>query len=634
MPTVAPKLRPPPLKNRRKFVKVDRIPIIDIHTRKYKRENELGRMEVIEEEVDPSQLSRICRNSRDMADRGEYGLVFLGHTDDDGPETAQPPVVGFLANHDVGEYNGRPTILADMYLYKEDNPSQITKQYPRRSAEVIGINDENGYIDSVALIKRAPERRLGLVTSQYRAKRRVYRYACPSCEKEEIEMGHATLHDPKVVKHALALVTELVTSIIDHNAEPSMDEPSGMMDEDISDGMGEGSPSEHFDEPSMDEGEEEDFEPEMGDEFEPGDEGEEDFEPSEPSAVEMESSEPSDNRGFREPSRMSVTSRRHRRHRDRLDPSGARYSRYHHDSSDASDASEPSDVSRYRRHDPSHAANRMMDASEPSEPSGVSEPSEPSYTKPMHKRTSPTRAPKEPPAAPKASRSGRLDPGKHLHGVSRRSQGAAGMPSASTGVPTHTKTREPRDKHGYKDLPVGNSKIVRHSSRDRVTRMRDDEERTRVSRYERRLEEMQGTIDALVDERNAARKQGRLDKIEREVIQLESEGILLDRVNTVTRLSKVKDKYLDEAIEDIRQNYRRVPTSQGMIPARFAADLGGNSPSKARDVSARPADESDRDVYGASIARFAESLNNDLKGMRPIDRAMAAVSRFRTRGNG
>src|SRR6266536_5525324 len=115
-----PKLRPPDLRNHRHFVRIKRVPIIDVNTRKYRKGND-----VIEEVLDEEQLYRICSNSQERADKGEYGLVFLGHTTDDGPETDQPPVTGYLNNFQVGEHNRRPTILADIFMYRDSNPEHL-----------------------------------------------------------------------------------------------------------------------------------------------------------------------------------------------------------------------------------------------------------------------------------------------------------------------------------------------------------------------------------------------------------------------------------------------------------------------------------------------------------------------------
>lgn len=199
MPTMSPtpsnvelvRVKGPNLDDEKKYVKIPSVPIFDIHTRKFNREfkDDYGRTyrKDVEETVDEAQLETIARNTQSRAEAGEYGIVFLGHTSDEGPETEQPPVVGFMKNYRVGKHGDRAAMLADIYIKGDkDKVSDLLFQYPRRSAEVIRKNRPDGYVDSVALIKRAPERPLGVMADLYQRsnKEDVDRFMCPDCENE------------------------------------------------------------------------------------------------------------------------------------------------------------------------------------------------------------------------------------------------------------------------------------------------------------------------------------------------------------------------------------------------------------------------------------------------------------------
>ena len=580
---VEPNLRPPDLGNPKRYVRVDRVPIIDVHRRRVRRKDG----EIVEEEVDERQLHQICRNSRERSERGEHGLVFLGHTDDDGPEIEQPPVVGYMAGYRVGEHNGTPTIIADLYIDREDDPSRILKQFPRRSAEVIGINSETGFIDSVALIKRAPERELGLVTSYRRTRRKIYRYACPACEKERSTMPMPD--STATFKKALELVKHLGEEIVmkaGGSLHGEHDEPSDDSSDDVS--------GEHFDEPSMDMDSSDDSSDDISDD------SSDDFD------------DISDD-GHMEPSRMRSHRRASRRARVK-DPSESRQ------------------------------VKELVDPSEDdSSDDGMTD------DEPMSKRSSNT-MPKEPPQPKSSRREGRLDPGGHLkgsklsHKMGKPDKYAvgAGMPSPYSEVPAPGSHKVNSSKNKKITIPPGNAKMVRQSSDREVSRMRRDSERTKVSRYQRENDELRSRLQRLEDEAAEARKAARLSAIERKVIQLESEGYQLDRPTEVTRLSRLESKYVDDEIKHMRSHYRRSPVGQGMIPPQLFADVGGNTlqppvedgrriyerstfnPNANDSAEGRPGK-----VFGEDIVARFEKDRKQEGSSRPIDLALEAVSRFR-----
>lgn len=219
--SVSSKTRPPKLNNSARFLRVDRVPIIDTCKRSYsKLDHKSGKQIIIEESIDKKQLQRIFDNSRHRSEGGDHSPVFLGHTDDEGREIDQPPIAGWLDNFQMGDHNGHPAILADVYIDKEDypDPSKVLRQFPRRSAEIIAISKPTGYIDSVALLKRTPERPLGLITSQYNKKEEVYRFACPACEKDS-KRQEQTKHKHDVIKNVLRLTEQLVQAVIEEQGE-------------------------------------------------------------------------------------------------------------------------------------------------------------------------------------------------------------------------------------------------------------------------------------------------------------------------------------------------------------------------------------------------------------------------------
>lgn len=150
---------PPPIDDPSQYILVDRVPVLDEHLRTRRKDDGTP----ITEYVSPEQLKVIAFNSTQRADRGELGLVFIGHTDPGKPETEQPPLAGFMRNYRMGvDQADRPVILADLYIKKIFR--DLISEFPRRSVEIFRKTTPHGYIDSLALLKRAPERDLGLVT--------------------------------------------------------------------------------------------------------------------------------------------------------------------------------------------------------------------------------------------------------------------------------------------------------------------------------------------------------------------------------------------------------------------------------------------------------------------------------------
>ena len=337
---VSSRLTPPKLNDAARYARVERVPIIDTLERTYLKTTKDGNQVRIYESVDKAQLKKIFENSKRAEENGDYGLIFVGHTDDSGKETDQPPKVGYIANHQLGEHNGRPTILADVYIDKEKcrrfgkkyfdssfTVDDLLDEFPRRSAEVVALSKPVGYIDSVALLKRTPERQLGTIASQFKIKSEsVYRFECPACKKEKMSlqssmMEHQARQDKvkskrDVFKSSLKLVEQLGNHLFDEEANGEPEDSS------------ESTSSELFNEPS-----DEPSEPMLGEEPSmsstakskmskagPSEPNYEEYPSSTSSSSSSEASEPSEASG--DPSHPGTKNHR-KEHREpsRMDPS-------------------------------------------------------------------------------------------------------------------------------------------------------------------------------------------------------------------------------------------------------------------------------------------------------------------------
>ncbi len=601
------KPRPPDLRNHRRFVRLRRVPVIDVNKRTYRKGDQ-----VVEENLDHDQLQTICRNSQARADKGEYGLVLLGHTTDGGKEIDQPPVVGFLDHFRVGEHGGRPTILSDMFIYKDSDPSQVLRQFPRRSAEIIGLEEPDGYVDALSLIKRAPERDLGLITHyalnhdatrdfgaavRYRSKSRVYRFHCPPgrfCPEHHEESSHMPVNprSGKMATHLLDLLKQVVMGIIEEVAEPSggglgeepgLGEPSGMEPSGLEpsgmepSGLGEPSGFEEGEEEGFEEGEEAEFEEE---------EGEEEMEPSEPS-----------NFRYRQPAA-------HGRHE--------RPSRHRHDPSDPSgDPSEPSEPRRLRRHErPSRNAATQT----------LKSPKIPTRPVSKHKRLDPEGQPK------------RYDDAGGMGGGGSGT-GGSGYPSPQSSSTPFAAGRRPQVE-GTKARLRKEREVTRDEPSRTRSRMRKDSERTAVSRYQQENSVLRERVSQLEEFVQDAKSQARQAVVERQIIQLESEGILLDREEEVARLSRFRsDKEVAREVKRMRKRYTRSPVGQPMLPNIWEDVGGAGGPDRIRDLSPQEQANLDTDdqgceIVGSGIARFAATLPAEETNGFMEERGMKAVSRF------
>jgi hypothetical protein len=141
----------PDLDDPAKFVRIPDVPILDVHDHESKGD------------VDEQLLHTLAENTNARCQRGDLVALTLGHTLPDGPERDQPEFVGYGRNLSVGLFRGEPCLLIDFYLRAEDK--DLALKFPHRSIERVRSPERAGnYIDYVCLLRRPPERSLGLLT--------------------------------------------------------------------------------------------------------------------------------------------------------------------------------------------------------------------------------------------------------------------------------------------------------------------------------------------------------------------------------------------------------------------------------------------------------------------------------------
>ena len=146
----------PALDDKNQYVLIENVPVLD---------------ETADEKFDEDFLKETVKRTNKRCEEGDLTLLTLGHTDDDLPETEQPPLVGFAKNMKVGEFNGKVTVLADLYVKRDQYEEVMT--YPRRSAE-IWHGDESGFIDIVSFLRRTPHCDLGIITLKKEGQKSIY----------------------------------------------------------------------------------------------------------------------------------------------------------------------------------------------------------------------------------------------------------------------------------------------------------------------------------------------------------------------------------------------------------------------------------------------------------------------------
>lgn len=134
---------------------IENVPVFDEHD-EYDREGNLirrfGRLE-LQEIADKG-------NQREI-ETGDLCPFGPGHTIDNAPETSQPIPYGYVRNYRVERFgpSGKLAVICNFYIKKAYKAMAAT--FPRRSVE-LWIKDK--MIDWIALLRRTPQRDLGLLT--------------------------------------------------------------------------------------------------------------------------------------------------------------------------------------------------------------------------------------------------------------------------------------------------------------------------------------------------------------------------------------------------------------------------------------------------------------------------------------
>jgi len=176
--------------------------------------------------------------------------------------------------------------------------------------------------------------------------------------------------------------------------------------------------------------------------------------------------------------------------------------------------------------------------------------------------------------------------------------------------------------------------------------MQADQERIEVSRYQKRIDNLEATVKELKQLSAASARAARLSNIERQLTQLQAEGYEVDRPKLMDRFSKKIDNMTDEDVTEeitlFRDHFKRSPVGQEMIfgldmgdeSTNIISDNGGNNPDRRRDPVAAAYQSisehaSSNGIYGEETVRFAREkvkMNGD-EG--PMGTAVATVERFR-----
>lgn len=525
---ISSNVRPPELDDPTQFVRIDRIPVIDTCKRTYyTKSHDESEFKKVEESIDVKQLIRFRNNSRERQEKGEYGIIFIGHTNDHDKEEDQPPIVGYMKNYEFGEHKGNPALLADLYIDVADDPSKILKQFPRRSAEIIDIHSPDGYIDSVALLKRSPERPLGLVT-HYNSNLNISRFECPSCEEER----KAMIGDGITKADLKSMLSEMFSPV----------KIKSMITETL---------------------------------------------------TEMVGGDPQEVIARSEASRFAKK---------------GKTKRFESTMNDDPDTS-PSDE---EPSEPKKKVSKMAkEEDDPFEPSEPSEPEKPT------KKTSKM----EKPAKKTSKMEKRMDPSED--------EPSEDEPSEDEPSKMESKKKKSRYSHSKQDF-VNLQKEVARMRRElqqdpSADRMKREQGSTQVSRYESRIKHLE---DALT----ASNKKARTRELEAIVIQLESEGIELDRARTVSKFSRMNEDEIKESIEDIRKFNKRSPVGQPMLGG--FVESGGSTVERPRSYfdALQPAPEDinpdGTHIVGSGVARFARMNNIEIKRGTHAEASADVVARY------
>lgn len=205
-----------------RFRVVRRVPLFDEHPPVEKSVRTPGGTAKLSVGCTASDLAEMASNANIGAANNRPPLVQIGHSSfEDVPEPQWPRTVGRTSNHVIGDFEGRPCLFGDLHILASEYDNAAT--YPRASIERVGWDRPGRQtIRAVALIRRDPERDLGIIN--YQRERRL-------CYSKERTMNLAqitpTLADPalrkRVVDHAVRKGLTASESLAEIRAESSPD---------------------------------------------------------------------------------------------------------------------------------------------------------------------------------------------------------------------------------------------------------------------------------------------------------------------------------------------------------------------------------------------------------------------------
>jgi hypothetical protein len=143
------------LRDPSRFLTISGVPILDAH---HSEETSDDKGDITEE-----LLNLIAHNTNRRISRGTFPQIQIGHTTDTGKESAQPEPIGFTSRYVVGDYKGTPCLYCDFHIDRRKKEDAL--KYPHRSVERLKSDQKAHFnlIDSVSLLRRAPERDIGIM---------------------------------------------------------------------------------------------------------------------------------------------------------------------------------------------------------------------------------------------------------------------------------------------------------------------------------------------------------------------------------------------------------------------------------------------------------------------------------------
>jgi hypothetical protein len=149
-----------------RFTTIEEWPVLDEHHHREKGN------------IDAPLLRLIASNTNARTAHGDHPKLWVGHTTDAAvSEGQQPPIIGFVSNlrvapldpwlvrHGLAPHGDhRFCLFADYHVHKDKE--RMLQEYPSRSVERVRSDDDPAYnfLDGVALLRKAPERPLPLMT--------------------------------------------------------------------------------------------------------------------------------------------------------------------------------------------------------------------------------------------------------------------------------------------------------------------------------------------------------------------------------------------------------------------------------------------------------------------------------------